>query len=339
MTAASKLMDFRAFVDWSARARRERPDVVSLCETRIERALMGLRPDTSAGQSSGVVHRCDLARQWCELRGVPSFSGRALVCEGVRHALAIIFRRLADNALRVAIPSDVYPVYLQIALEAGVSFSTFETFPDFDLNEILTVCAREQANHVLLPCPLKLHGRSWTDAEIQLARSWLAEDAARRLILDGVYSFGQPLDPAIQLLLATDQVFYLDSLSKGWLHARVFGTAVVPNRDLEHYVESFRSQGPAQSKLHTARQLLSHSDDLPGRLRLELARLRSALQARLMQAGLRVRGAPAGYLLAVDGAVDELLAEHGLLTIPVSAFGGTSQRVCLASALPFVSDP
>ena len=337
--ASSEAMDFRAFVDWSARARRERPNVVSLCETRIERALAGLRPDASNLQSTGVVHRCDLARQWCDLRGVPSFSGRALVCEGVRHALAIIFRSFADRAIRVAIPRDVYPVYLQTAVEARVSFSTFETFPDFDLNGILTICAREHADHVLLPYPLKLHGRSWTEAEIQLAQSWLADDSARRLILDGVYSFGRPLEPAIQQLLTTDQVLYLDSLSKGWLHARVFGTAIVPGRDLERYVESFRSDGPAQSKLHTARQLLSHFDDLPRRLRHELARLRTDLHTRLAQAGLRVRGAPGGYLLAIEGDADELLEGHGLLTIPVSAFGGTSQNVCIASALPPVSDP
>jgi hypothetical protein len=183
-------------------------------------------------------------------------------------------------------------VYLQTAVEARVSFSTFETFPEFDLNGILTICAREHADHVLLPYPLKLHGRSWTEAEIQLAQSWLADDSARRLILDGVYSFGRPLEPAIQQLLTTDQVLYLDSLSKGWLRARVFGTAIVPGRDLERYVESFRSDGPAQSKLHTARQLLSHFDDLPSRLRQELARLRTDLHTRLAQAGLRVRGAP-----------------------------------------------
>lgn len=340
MTAASsEVMDFHAFVDWSARARRERPNVVSLCETRIERALAGLRPDATPDQSTGVVHRCDLARQWCDLRGVPSVSGRALVCQGVRHALAIIFRTLADRAIRVAIPRDVYPVYLQIAVDAGGSFSTFETFPEFDLNGILKVCARAHANHVLLPYPLKLHGRSWTEAEMQLARSWLAEDSARRLILDGVYSFGQPLEPALQQLLETDQVLYLDSLSKGWLHARCFGTAIVPGRDLPRYVESFRSDAPVQSMLHTARQLLSHFDDLPNRLRQELARLRTDLHTRLTQAGLRVRGAPGGYLLAVEGSVDELLEEHGLLTIPVSAFGGTSQSVCIASALPLVSDP
>jgi hypothetical protein len=246
---------------------------------------------------------------------------------------------LADTATRVAIPRDVYPVYLQAAVEAGVSSSTFETFPDFDLVRILAVCAREHADHVLLPYPLKLHGRSWTEAETQLAQSWLAENSARRLILDGVYSFGQPLELAIQQLLTADQVLYLDSLSKGWLHARVFGTAIVPGRDLERYVESFRSNGPAQSKLHTARRLLSYFGDLPSGLRQELARLRTDLHMRLTQAGLRVRDAPRGYLLAVEGDAHELLEGHGLLTIPVSAFGGTSQSVCIASALPPVSDP
>ncbi len=46
---------------------------------------------------------------------------------------------------------------------------------------------------------------------------WLNEVPQRRLILDGVYSFGLPTDVFTQHLLETDQVIYLDSLSKGWL--------------------------------------------------------------------------------------------------------------------------
>ena len=67
--------------------------------------------------------------------------------------------------------------------------------------------------------------------------------------------------------------------------------------------------------------------------------MRTDLHTRLAQAGLRVCGEPGGYLLAVEGDVHGLLEDHGLLTIPASAFGGTSQSVCIASALPLVSDP
>src|SRR5262249_49700741 len=149
-------------------------------------------------------------------------------------------------------PCDVYPVYEQIARRAGVATLQFPTFPDLDLERVWASGAR----HVVLPCPLKLHGRAWTAAELAAATRWLTGHAGRRLVLDGVYSFGQPLAPGVLALVKTDQVIYLDSMSKGWLHEQVFGTAVVPARDLARLAPVFRAAPPSQVKLAAAASLL-----------------------------------------------------------------------------------
>ena len=188
-----------------------------------------------------------LAREWCRVRGFPeTIAARALVSRGVRHSLAIFFAYLARESATIALPSDVYPVYRALADAAGAHTVRVRTFPELELDRVLGM----EADHVLLPYPLKLHGRAWTSAEIARATAWLAERRERRLWLDGVYSFGLPLDGSLTGLLATDQVVYLDSLSKGWLHEQVFGVAVVPEQDLRALQAGVSRRGHAAGRPH-----------------------------------------------------------------------------------------
>ncbi len=328
-------MNFAAFVAWKTEIKRERPQVVDLSETRIAAAFADLRPSPSASSASGPVHRCDLARTWCRVHGLrDSLVGRTLVSEGVRHALTTVLRVLGANRCSVALPSDVYPVYWQIAAETGVTAVPFDTFPSFEVESTLSSVAASGASVVLLPAPLKLHGRRWSAAEVATARRWLAERPHRRLILDGVYSFGCDLDDPTRSLLDTGRVLYLDSLSKGWLHEKVFGAAIVPEDDLGLYRDAFRSQSPRQEQLALASHLLRAHAALPAQLAGALAGARATLRERLVDAGLAAGPLENGYLATVDRSAEEVLERFGLLTIPASVFGCRESGRCLASALP-----
>ena len=187
---------------------------------------------------------------------------------------------------------------------------------------------------VLLPAPLKLHGRAWTAAEADVAARWLAEDGERRLVLDGVYAFGRPLDATMLQLIATDQVFYLDSLSKGWLHELVFGMALVPERDRESLQDVFRALQPSQRQLFLARELMTRFADFPARLANELAQRRAMLAHRLAEAGVTSRPVTRGYLVVIEADAGALLAAHRVLALPASVFGCERQNLSIASALP-----
>ena len=180
-------MDFTEFLAWSLRLSRDRDDLRRLCETRIARAFEGIRPKVETPARFAAVHRCDLARQWCEVRELPANVAKTtLICEGVRHGLALILRRLAEAGKRVALPKDVYPVYWGIVAESGVDTVGVETFPRFDLEAIFEAATRAGCSVVLLTAPLKLQSRNWTAGETGCAIGWLEEDSQRRLILDGV---------------------------------------------------------------------------------------------------------------------------------------------------------
>ena len=179
----------------------------------------------------------------------------------------VIFAKLAQTEQRVALPLDVYPVYWRIASEAGVDTIGVETFPNFDLPAILDVCARSGTSYLMLPIPLKLHGRKWTEREVAQAVAWLGEDSGRRLILDGVYSLGLTIDALTSRLIETDQVIFLNSLSKGWLHELTMGVATVPDRDFSAYANSFQRLRLPQEQFFRARALLSRFRDFPNRAR------------------------------------------------------------------------
>ena len=332
-------MDFPAFVAWSQHARATRPGVLDAAETRIAVALSQIRPAIATPATFPTVHRCHLAQQWCALRGLPADKApSAFVCDGVRHALDLLFRAFAREGRRVAIPQDVYPVYGRLADAAGVETTRIATFPALDLATVLAHAGRDGASLVLLPAPLKLHGRAWTSAEGDVAADWLARDGSRRLILDGVYAFGQPVDATILKLLATDQVFHLDSLSKGWLHEQVFGIAVVPERDRARLVDTFRDLRPSQDQLWFARALMTRFHDFPARLAGELERRRAGLLRRLADVDVNAQPAARGYLVALDGSASSLLDTHGVLALPASAFGSDRADLSIASALAFAGD-
>jgi histidinol-phosphate/aromatic aminotransferase/cobyric acid decarboxylase-like protein len=330
-----KALDFAGFLAWSAEARTAAPDARLLCETRIATALAAIRPVVEPPPEIPKIHRCDLARLWCQLRGIPAErAATAFVTEGVRAGLRRLCRALAAEDRTIALPADVYPVYGRIAAEVAVRSHAVETFPAFQLDAILADCDRHGVSVVLLPAPLKLHGRRWSAAEVALARAWLERDPARRLILDGVYSFGAPLDAGVLALIATEQVVYLDSCSKGWLHELVFGVALLPRPDAAAWAARFREEPPRPEQLWRAGQLLDRHRHIPASLTSWMDAARQGLSRELSGRGLRSLPAEQGYLVAIEAPADELLARDGLLTIPASVFGARADGWSIASVLP-----
>jgi DNA-binding transcriptional MocR family regulator len=299
-----------AFEEFIELQQRVPPTTLHLGETRIARALAALRPVIDVPEDVPMLHRCHLATAWCARRGMPAaWSARALVCGGVRAALALIFSELRGET--VAMPRDVYPVYWQLAERAGLSAVAIDTFPELQFAD---------ARYLVLPCPLKLHGRAWTGAELEAARRWLAADRSRRLILDGVYSFDTMIAPDAIALIETDQVIYLDSLSKSWLHEKVFGTAVVPVQDAARWTPVFRAAAPTQAALFTARALL----EAPVAVEAELASRRTRTLTALATRGLTPAAPARGYFIPIEIDAHVALERHDVLLIPFAVFGGTA---------------
>ena len=334
------MMDFAEFLAWSRQAAIDRPDVERFDETRIAKAFAAIRPFPDQPEEHPTVHRCDLSKLWRSTRGLSAEGAKTtLICRGVRHGLSLILRRYARLGRRVLLPNDVYPVYWRLASEAGVTATGAEIFPEFSAKFVFETADAVEADTILLPAPLKLQGRDWTTQEVAEARAWLTVSSKRRLLLDGVYSFGAPLAVPTLDLLANEQTLYLDSLSKGWLNEQVFGIAIVPEADFADHIEDFRKDPPSQLDLFRARALLTAYADFPTRLGQELAVRLTYTIDRLASAGLTVRSPVQGYLIPTEGAAASLLDRHGLLVIPASVFGSSKSEWSIVSALPSAAMP
>ena len=325
-------LDFQGFLDWKKEALLHFPQARDFSETRLARAFSDQAPKPSVDPSR-TIHRCDLGRLWLEVRQLPSeIEDRARVCAGVRAALQGLFTGFAQQRTRLVIPSDVYPVYGEIAARAGLGAFPAPTFPELHLARLLATMAASHITHVLLPYPLKLYGRPWTDEEVDTAIQWLKDNSMRRRLLDSVYSFGASLaDHRLRLLFDTDQVIYLDSLSKGWLHEWAMGVAILPEQDF--YALAPCLMPPVEvGQPQVAHALLTQCPTYPQKLGALIDAHRNATEANLSEWGVSST-AKRGYLLPVERNHLDLLVEQNVIALPTSVFGSRVPGWSIVSAL------
>lgn len=325
-------MNFNGFLAW--RARVTSPEVLLACETRLSSACASLVPQIEG--TGDVPHRCDLARLWGRLRGLEGVEpGTLLLCHGVREGLSLLFSRFSRQGRPLGLPRDVYPLYLSMAASAGIEFSLFDTFPDFDLAGIFSFLENSDIEILLLPKPLVLQGRDWSDQEVFLALQWLARSPSRRIMLDAIYCMGRRYGRGTHQLLRTGQVFLLDSLSKGWLHEGVLGVVLVPRSDRLDYFGDFSALPPDIEQLRVAEALLSTQPAFPLHLGRVLETKRAQAVHWLKARGVSLNPVDQGYFLPIQKSAEVLLDRHGVLALPVSVFGSKKLDWSVISTLTF----
>ncbi|MFF4341018.1 aminotransferase class I/II-fold pyridoxal phosphate-dependent enzyme [Kitasatospora sp. NPDC001540] len=335
--------EFQAF-------RRQRldadPSLLDAAETNLYRALAPLGPQPPGGDGARTVYRCDLARTWLRRYGLPEqWSRRALVSRGVRHGLELLLRHLHEIGARLWLPADVYPVYFELARAAGTAPDSYPTLPAPVLPQAPP--DGERPEYLLLANPSKPLGRYLTDPECAELAAWLQQSPHRRLLIDTVYDLDAPFAPGTRRLLETGRAVLLHSVTKGWLQPRTFGIVLLPEADADSaVVGAFRADPPSQEQLRFAERLLTEHADTPRQVGAALAdraeRLLAALPAAVRaQIPAAARTSFGNYFFPVDTPAETLLAEHGLLALPATAFGDTpwGGSVLTSLAAPFAAAP
>lgn len=328
-------MNFADFQHFRESLLRERSDVRDCAATNLYAALARLIPPPAA-QPEQKVHRCHLATEWAEAFGFPpDASRRALVSCGVRDSLAILFRHYASENARLWLPSDNYPVYADIAHAADLATREFATLPE---PAWPSAAPHTTTELLLVTNPLKPLGRWLTDDDVAALIAWLAAHPGRRLLLDAVYTFERRFHTTTLQLVATQQTILLHSLTKGWLHPRLFGVALVPEQDTAILAPLFREQTPPQSNLARARELMASHAGMPEKISRELAdskaRMRSAIPPHIVP--ITHTDAP-GYFVPVAGKWREILDSTNVLGIPASVFGSQCEDITILSSLGFLA--
>ncbi|WP_062651582.1 aminotransferase class I/II-fold pyridoxal phosphate-dependent enzyme [Streptomyces maremycinicus] len=318
-------MKFDEFQEFRQRQLSASSSLLDVAETNVYRALAPMRPQPPTDLST--VHRCDLARAWLRRFELPDeWSGHAMVCRGVRHGLGVVFHWLHSVQARLWLPSDVYPVYFELAHAAGLEPGSYPTLPAPVLPRSP---AHPRPEYLLLANPSKPLGRYLSDAECAAVISWLGESPRRRVLIDSVYDLGVPFAAGTRRLLDTGRAVLLHSVTKGWLWPRTFGVVLLdPAQAPEQaeLAEAFRSDPPTSEQLSLADRLLTEHSDVPRQVVDELAARADRLFERLPEDVLRAipaasRTCPGNYFFPVEIPAETLQREYGMLAAPVSVFG------------------
>jgi len=327
-------MNFADFCQYRDVVLRERGNVLNCAEMNLYRSLNRLIPQRPPSMAK-TTHRCHLAAEWAERMRIPTTAHAALCSSGVRDSLATLFRHYSTADTKLWLPTDNYPVYGEIAAAAGLDCNWFGTIPKPKWPSDKPTLQMEL---LLVSNPLKPLGR-WLDPHDETALiDWLNADSRRRLLLDTVYTFATEFHSSTLRLLETGQTILLHSLTKGWLHPKLFGIALVPNSDVATLMPCFRSNPPTQSSLAHARDLLAHHSEMPIAISNELLGARSRLLSAvptIPNSSVRPDSAP-GYFVIVPRSADEWLNKRNVLGIPPTVFGASRTDLTVLSSLRFL---
>ncbi|HLQ77022.1 MAG TPA: aspartate aminotransferase, partial [Terriglobia bacterium] len=225
-----------------------------------------------------------------------------------------------------------YPFYGVIARAAGLAWREFPTLP----SPAWPVSAPTGGDEVLLVAnPLKPLGRTLDAGDVASLETWLGASSRRRLLLDTVYTFATRFDAATLRLLDGRQTILLHSLTKGWLHPRLFGIALVTPWDVAEVSSTFRDSPPPQENLARARECLGIFAETP----FEVAKALKHARAEMLAAVPIARSAPSphcpGYFVPIEKEWRELLSSHNVLALPASVFGSHRTDITIISSLSF----
>lgn len=314
-------MRFEEFQEFRQRQLGASPMLLDAAETNVYRALAPTRPEAPTDIST--AHRCDLARAWLRRFELPEeWSGRAMVCRGVRHGLGVVFEWLRALRARVWLPGDVYPVYFELARAAGLAPASYPTLP-------APALPRSPVDHrpeyLLLANPSKPLGRYLSDDECAAVIAWLRESPRRRVLIDSVYDLKAPFAPGTRRLLDTGCAVLLHSVTKGWLWPRTFGVVLLGPAQTE-LAEAFRADPPSPAQLGLADRLLTEHSDVPRHVVDELTARAERLFERLPDDVFKAiptasRTCPGNYFFPAEIPAETLQREYGVLAMPVSVFG------------------
>lgn len=324
-------LDFTAFAQ-QRHALLAHGGFVDAGETGLYRVLPAHDPERFAALAPSAhpkaPYRCHLAEGFLDYLGLPreNYKPRTLVSQGVRYSLSLIFRQLASvpDRLRLWLPSDVYPVYGQLAQETGVDFDTYAARAGIPWERLehhfgwcLLVC------DPLKPWGTRLSAPDW-DRIVDLAR---ATDSL--VLIDGAYDLA--LSPALRAHLdAEAPIAFLGSLSKGWL-APLRGGVVVANTATTHAWRPFFQQA-SKNEVMTREAYAALTDvlDRPAEVAVVVNDARSRLLTKMRQMGVVVKDPGHGYFVVSDLS-PETWWTKGVLAIPPSVFGSAGSGSVLSA--------
>ncbi len=315
--------------------------VVNCTETNIYQALSHLKPSYETKYSGferdlPTIYRCDLSKSWLSHHGLPvSMSEHALISGGVRWSLNKIFQNLPADQVMIYLPSDVYPVYQDLARKAGHDYQEYPTLPVPAFPS--EVIGDNKTEFLLIANPMKPLGKGLTERDVYALNMWANSKPNRTVIIDGVYDLGMTMHSASKILIAGIRTIYLSSISKSNLYPATFGVCLVSPTTpfFQDIREAFVKDKISQSQLRIGQASLEDRNKSARTIAAELNSRRSVLLDVLSDDLRRHanKSDPDSYMFTLPIDYMTLLKDYHIFAIPASVFGSKTWNGSILTTL------
>lgn len=314
-------MDFKQYSEYRNQLLEQNPAIMDGGETNLYRFLKDSHPDELPeivpSAHKDAEYRCHVADVYLNFLGLSRrWKSQLLISHGVRHSLSIIFKIWASEGRVAYLPSDVYPMYEQLAHEAGldcISFSQVEW-----MNKPYELVGQQEKAGVLLCDPIK----PWCLGGVAVEQ-WksLLNHKGVEVVLDSAYDIRATLNAEFLTQLRQDApIVRLSSLSKGWLIPNHAGFVLGPSSIIDKWRPVFIKESIDKHKLRIAYQALTQDSS-----RYQVVKgLVSKHQKKGLQLLLSHRipvTCSHHYFAIVPWSWKFLLDNTGILAVPPSVFG------------------
>ena len=323
-------LGYEAFSELRLHLLAETPGVLDASDTALYRALPCAHPDLfgpiSPSDDAKAPYRCHLAEAMVEHLGleIDQWKSRALVSQGVRSSLALLWAQPDVRARQVWLPTDVYPAYQVLAQEAGLAFEGYESRTGLPWDAL----ASTRQWCVLVCDPLKPWGEFAPAASLERLVA-LARERDGLVVVDGAYSNDLPSAVLTQL---NDQapVAWLWSLSKGWLIPYRAGLVLTSDSQATTWRPAFARAQKSESAVREAYAAVVGSPHRPSQVQAHVDDSRRALMGRLGELADKVKDPGHGYFLTSELSPESWWSS-GVLALPPSVFGSAHPGSVLSS--------
>lgn len=311
-------MNFEEFLKFKKEILTYNKDILNLAENNLYEYFPSKIQYDGSGHINNIVYRCHLVEDWLRYYNLDSTLKTHIgVSTGVRNSIEVLVDVFRKKTF--VIPSDVYPFYQKTMKSNSIDFLEYRTL---GVNELFDELKLIEADILLITDPLKPLGRDITLDEYNKVKTWLEVDSSRLLIVDGVYTLNNRLNPFLLTLYEeSKQVILMYSLSKAWCLPNHFGVTLLPKNPFGLEIrEKFKELPKDQNKLNLSYVALNRYIDYPEQLKKVLNNNLSELSS-LLNIEITKPKDNIGYMFYIEKDYKELLKDN-ILVIPATVFGG-----------------
>lgn len=234
---------------------------------------------------------------------------------GVVQSLKTIFESLKEEEF--LIPSDVYPVYLQLAEDEGLNFETYQAFLGTDYGKLTD--AKNKVVLITYPCkPIEVN--------VTYDQIKTLNENGCTVVLDCVY-MRDGKDYLLDEILSLGNVIVLHSMSKTFLRPKKIGIVIdTTNKNINY--------------INASEEDIKEANDLINLVNMNkiLEKIITVGWEKQSQKYIEIdKEMNSNYFKLSKGNYEDLLSK-GVLTIPVSVFGIKKEGYVLVTPLLFLSD-